>query len=88
MPPAGPPIVSLGRAVCGTYAEASEREWLETNGRGGYAMGPVSGGATRRYHGLLTVARRPPLDRFQLVNRVEETVIRGGSRVDLSCQPM
>ncbi len=86
MPPAGPPIVSLGRAVCGTYAEASEREWLETNGRGGYAMGPVSGGTTRRYHGLLTVARRPPLDRFQLVNRVEETVIRGGSRVDLSCQ--
>jgi predicted glycogen debranching enzyme len=65
---------------------AQSLEWLETNGRGSYAMGSVTAGATRRYHGFLTVARRPPLDRFQLVNRIQETVIRGGTRVELSCQ--
>ncbi|MBP9698444.1 MAG: glycogen debranching enzyme family protein [Elusimicrobia bacterium] len=62
------------------------REWLETNGRGGYALGCESGGATRRYHGLLTAAIKPPLSRFQLVNRLEETVRTPGGSVSLSRQ--
>jgi predicted glycogen debranching enzyme len=81
-----PPLVSLDRSLCGTYAEASSREWLETNGLGGYALGTVAGANTRRYHGWLTVARRPPLERFQLVNRVEEAVFVGRTRLDLGCQ--
>jgi predicted glycogen debranching enzyme len=62
------------------------REWLETNGRGGYALGSESGGAVRRYHGLLTAALKPPLSRFQLVNRLEETVRTPGGSVALSRQ--
>ena len=34
-----------------------EREWLVTNGLGGYASGTIAGAATRRYHGLLIAAR-------------------------------
>lgn len=49
-------------------------------------MGAVAACATRRYHGFLTVARRPPLGRFQLINRLEETVVQGSSRISLSCQ--
>lgn len=49
-------------------------EWLETNGRGGYASGTVAGANTRRYHALLLVARRPPVDRVVLVNHLEEWV--------------
>lgn len=62
------------------------REWLETNGRGGYALGSESGGALRRYHGLLTSALTPPLSRFQWVNRLEESVCVSGGSVPLSRQ--
>ncbi|MBL8023548.1 MAG: glycogen debranching enzyme family protein [Elusimicrobia bacterium] len=86
MPPKGTPLLLLGPDICRNFEDASGREWIETNGRGSYAMGAVADCATRRYHGFLTVARRPPLDRFQLVNRLEETVFQDGTRVDLSCQ--
>lgn len=49
-------------------------------------MGPLAACAARRYHGFLTIANRPPLGRFQLINRLEETLIRGVSRLSLSCQ--
>lgn len=78
--------VSFGSDIAQDLASSSEREWLETNGRGSYAMGPLAACATRRYHGFLTVARRPPLGRFQLINRLEETLIRDVSRFPLSCQ--
>jgi predicted glycogen debranching enzyme len=43
-------------------------EWLETDGLGGYAMGTASGTRTRRYHGLLCTATRPPRGRMLLCN--------------------
>ncbi|MGH9222393.1 MAG: amylo-alpha-1,6-glucosidase [Acidimicrobiales bacterium] len=46
----------FGPQVCGSLDEAASREWLVTDGLGGYAMGTVSGLRTRRYHGLLIVA--------------------------------
>ncbi len=46
-------------------------EWLETDGLGGFAMGTTSSIRTRRYHGLLCVATRPPVGRMMLVNGVE-----------------
>src|SRR5690242_14714955 len=51
------PIV-FGPQVCGSLTEGGgvEREWLVTDGLGGYASGTVSGLRTRRYHGLLIVA--------------------------------
>src|SRR5690606_42002781 len=45
--------IRFGPQVCGDLAAGSAREWLLTDGRGGYAMGTVSGLRTRRYHGLL-----------------------------------
>ena len=49
-------------------------------------MGTVAGGHTRRYHGLLTAARRPPVDRRQWVNRGVDVVLQDGRRTDLSVQ--
>jgi predicted glycogen debranching enzyme len=66
--------VVVGREICTDFARSSRLEWLETNGTGGYAMGTVAGVATRRYHGLLVGALRPPVDRFVLLSRLEETV--------------
>ena len=49
-----------------------EREWLVTNGLGGYASGTVSGAVTRRYHGLLIAALPAPLGRVVMWNHVSE----------------
>ena len=46
------------------------REWLVTNGLGGYASGTVSGAVTRRYHGLLIAALPGPLGRVVMWSHV------------------
>ncbi|WP_010584597.1 amylo-alpha-1,6-glucosidase [Schlesneria paludicola] len=49
-----------------------EREWLVTNGLGGYASGTIAGAATRRYHGLLIAAHPAPLGRLVLLSHLGE----------------
>jgi predicted glycogen debranching enzyme len=67
-------MVAFGRELCGDLATAETREWLVTNGIGGYASGTVAGLLTRRYHGLLVAALHPPLGRTLLVTKLDETV--------------
>jgi predicted glycogen debranching enzyme len=66
--------VQFGREICGDLAAAESREWLVTNGIGGYASGTVAGSQTRRYHGLLVAALQPPVGRTQLVSAIDEIV--------------
>jgi predicted glycogen debranching enzyme len=77
------PVVAFGRAVCGDLDAASRREWLVTNGIGGFASGTVAGLPTRRYHGLLVAALKPPLGRNLLVAGLDETVAYAGEVVTL-----
>lgn len=65
--------VQFGREICGDLEAAEKREWLVTNGLGGYASGTVAGTATRRYHGLLMAALQPPGVRTLLVAGVDES---------------
>lgn len=51
--------ITFGREVCGSLEEGVAREWLVTDGLGGYACGTVAGLHTRRYHGLLMHATGP-----------------------------
>jgi predicted glycogen debranching enzyme len=67
------PQIEFGRETCGVLAVAEQREWLVTNGMGGFASGTVSGNLTRRYHGLLVAALKPPVNRMQLVAKLDET---------------
>jgi hypothetical protein len=60
-------------------------EWLETNGIGGFASSTFPGASTRRYHGLLTAATKPPIGRYVLLSKFEETLIVGERRFDLLC---
>jgi predicted glycogen debranching enzyme len=69
--------IEFGREICGELSLAERREWLVTNGIGGYASGTVAGLLTRRYHGLLVAALKPPLGRTLLVTKVDETAIYG-----------
>jgi predicted glycogen debranching enzyme len=66
--------VRLGRDICGDLPSAEKKEWLITNGIGGYGAGTVAGLLTRRYHGLLIAALRPPLQRTLLLTKLDETV--------------
>ena len=56
-----------------------DREWLVTNGLGGYALGSVSGATTRCYSGLLVAAVRPPTERAMLVAKIDEVVTLPGA---------
>src|SRR6266404_1487166 len=65
-------------------SEASKREWLETNGLGGFASSTIAGLNTRRYHGLLVAATKPPVGRMVLLSSLQETLIVDGRRYELS----
>jgi predicted glycogen debranching enzyme len=62
---------------------ALEREWLVTNGLGGFAAGTVAGALTRRYHGLLIAALQPPVGRRLLVVKLDETARAAGQEFPL-----
>ncbi len=66
------------------YDFASNLEWLETNGVGGYSSGTVSGSNTRRYHGVLVAATRPPVGRLVVLSKLEETIVSTDKRFELS----
>ena len=78
-----PIVVHFGPEICGAYGSATEREWLVTNGLGGFACGTVAGIQTRRYHGLL-IASLPEIGRTLLVSKVEEVLRYAGGDYALS----
>jgi predicted glycogen debranching enzyme len=77
--------IAFGRGVCGSLDEAASREWLVTDGLGGYASGTVAGLATRRYHGLL-VAPTAPAGASRMVGLagLDTVVVVGDRRFRLS----
>jgi predicted glycogen debranching enzyme len=75
--------IKFAKDICGNHESATAREWLVTNGIGGYASGTISGVLTRRYHGLLIAALKPPLDRKLLLTKLDEIVQYDGEIFDL-----
>ncbi|MBD0268171.1 MAG: glycogen debranching enzyme family protein [Cyanobacteria bacterium Co-bin8] len=73
----------FGRNICGDLEVSGQREWLVTNGIGGYASGTVAGVLTRHYHGLLVAALKPPLMRTLLVTKLDEAVHYGEHQFEL-----
>jgi predicted glycogen debranching enzyme len=76
-------FIEFGRETCCSLDAASDREWLVTNGIGGFASGTVAGVTTRRYHGLLVAALKPPLGRTLLVAKLEESAHYDGEEYAL-----
>jgi predicted glycogen debranching enzyme len=77
-------MVSFGRDITSDFSRATRREWLVTDGVGGWASGTVSGANTRRYHGLFVPALAPPLGRTVLVTKFNEWATVGSDRYPLS----
>jgi predicted glycogen debranching enzyme len=73
----------FGREICNHLENATRKEWLITNGIGGYGCGTVSGILTRRYHGYLLAAAENPVDRTLLVSKIGEIVEYNGQNYDL-----
>ena len=76
--------LSFGREVCCSLQIAESREWLITNGIGGYAAGTIAGVLTRNYHGLLVAALEPPVARTLLLTKLDETVSYDGRIYELA----
>lgn len=75
--------IDFGRAIAANACIAERREWLVTNGLGGFASGTVAGIATRRYHGLLVAALRPPVGRRMYVASLDPTASYAGRTYEL-----
>ncbi|HWF13919.1 MAG TPA: amylo-alpha-1,6-glucosidase [Candidatus Acidoferrales bacterium] len=71
--PFSPVTVEFDREMSGDLHDSETREWLVTNGIGGYAFGTVAGLQTRCYHGFLMAAVQPPSGRTLLVAKLDET---------------
>src|SRR5438132_10182397 len=78
------PLIDFGPEIAADLPGALRREWLVTNGLGGYASGTLAGVATRRYHGLLVAALAPPVERTVLVGGSIDWATYDGRRYPLS----
>jgi predicted glycogen debranching enzyme len=77
-------MIKFDSDICSNFEEALSREWLETNGIGGFASGTISGANARRYHAVLTAATKPPLGRVVMLSKFEETLSIDGNVYELS----
>ena len=57
------PRINLSHEMLSNFDDAIRKEWIVTNGLGGYASSTILGINTRKYHGLLAAAFHPPRDR-------------------------
>jgi predicted glycogen debranching enzyme len=77
-------MIQFKQETCGDLEAALRREWLQTNGLGGFASSTIIGLNTRRYHGLLVAATKPPVGRLVMLSKLEETLFIDGQAFDLS----
>jgi len=75
--------VKFNQDVCTNLAQSEAKEWLVTNGIGGFGSGTISGLLTRRYHGLLIAALQPPLGRTLMLSKLNETATYNNLNYDL-----
>jgi predicted glycogen debranching enzyme len=74
----------FNHAECQNLKNALAKEWLETNGLGGFACSSIIGANVRRQNGWLIVARRPPVERYVLLAKMEDRAVIQGQDYHLS----
>jgi len=77
------PSITITPEGLSRFEEAVQKEWLITNGLGGYAASTVLGLNTRKYHGLLVAALHPPGDRTVCLSKLDEEVSVGNNTYPL-----
>ncbi len=76
--------ISFDQSITQKFNEAIRREWLETNGLGGWSSSTVTSAHTRRYHGLLVAALQPPVGRMVMLSKLDETIDLEGQQLELT----
>ncbi|MEA1984906.1 MAG: amylo-alpha-1,6-glucosidase [Euryarchaeota archaeon] len=66
------------------YGSGTQKEWIVTNGLGGYASSTIIGTNTRTYHGLLVAALNPPVDRTLFLSSLDEEIRLNGETYHLA----
>ncbi|MFY9567826.1 MAG: glycogen debranching enzyme N-terminal domain-containing protein, partial [Acetivibrionales bacterium] len=74
----------FGKSEWSSFDRGIEREWLLTNGIGGFSSSTVIGANSRRYHGLLIASLEPPIERHLILSQLHETVVINGREISLS----
>jgi len=77
-------MLRISRDECVNTETATRKEWLDTNGLGGYASSTIINCHTRKYHGLLVAALKKPRGRFVLLSKVEASLTDGEKEFLLS----
>ncbi len=75
--------ITFNKEVTQHFEKASTKEWLETNGLGGWASSTICGTNTRNYHGMFVIATKPPVGRIVALSKLEETIVVGTNRFEL-----
>jgi predicted glycogen debranching enzyme len=75
--------IIFNKEITQNFDKASTKEWLETNGLGGWASSTICGANTRNYHGMFVIATKPPVGRIVALSKLEETIITNNSRCEL-----
>ncbi len=70
-----PPLIDIDVEICQYPVQALKREWIMTNGLGGFASSSILGCNTRKYHGLLVSSLDPPLKRMVLLAKYDERLV-------------
>ncbi|MDF2952542.1 MAG: hypothetical protein K0S18_2125 [Anaerocolumna sp.] len=77
---------TLGRSEFRTFEEGLEKEWLLTNGIGGFASQSIIGANNRIFSGYLIASLHPPVDRMLVLAKTQEAVCIGDKEYDLTAQ--
>jgi predicted glycogen debranching enzyme len=77
------PKIDFDREMLSNFEDAIQKEWLITNGLGGYASSTILGINTRKYHGLLVSAVHPPGDRRVCLAKMDEEISIGNDTYSL-----
>ncbi len=75
--------MEFGKGDWRTFEQGIQREWLLTNGMGGFCSSTVIGANTRRYHGLLAASLKAPVKRHLIFSKVDESVVINDTTYDL-----
>ncbi|MDQ2086138.1 amylo-alpha-1,6-glucosidase [Herbivorax sp. ANBcel31] len=75
--------MNFGKSNWRTYEQGIQKEWILTNGIGGFASSTIIGANTRRYHGLLVAGLKPPVNRHLILSKIDESVIIDGESYNL-----
>ena len=78
-------LIRFGPEICSDLGQGLRREWLVTNGIGGYGAGTIGGCQTRRYHGLLVAAMLPPVGRMARLVDLDVEAHLFNHRYELAC---